>query len=210
VTGPDDASAQDVISEPTPTPTTQPTPHPTATPAINAPPAPDTSGKVILVSLSRQWVYAYDNGTPVFANAVETGRPELPTPSGTFHIFRKVCSDQRWTTNSGSAGFHNPGCPEHNGDGFQEVFNSPFPQGSPYWYYPTHINYAMEFLEGGYYLHDAWWHVAFGPGSNVAHKLPNGSWETGSHGCVGMTIANAQRLYEWAPVGTPVFVRTTQ
>jgi L,D-transpeptidase-like protein len=102
---------------------------------------------------------------------------------------------------------HNAQCVEHQGDGFQEVFNSPWPQGSPYWYAPTHINYAMKFLDGGYYLHDAWWHSWFGPGSNTPHKLPNGTWETGSHGCVGMTIANAERLYAWVPIGTPVYIR---
>jgi lipoprotein-anchoring transpeptidase ErfK/SrfK len=150
-----------------------------------SPRAPLASGKVIVVSTSRQEVYAYYNGQLIFANEVETGRPELPTPRGRFSVLTK---------------------------GRNLTFTSPWPRGSPYWYYPTHINYALKFLSGGYYLHDAWWHCAFGHGSNLNHWT-NGCpgwtgshWETGSHGCVGMPIGDARRLYDWAHVGTPVFI----
>ena len=135
---------------------------------------------MILVSLSGQWLYAYADGTPAFDNAVETGRPELPTPSGTFSVLEKL----RGVT-----------------------FTSRWPPGSPDYYEPTYINYALLFKSGGYFLHDAWWHVQFGPGSNVPHQLPDGRWETGSHGCIGMPIPDAKRLYEWASVGTPVIIR---
>jgi lipoprotein-anchoring transpeptidase ErfK/SrfK len=144
------------------------------------PPPPLSTGKVILVSLSKQWLYAYADGILVFDNAVETGRPELPTPTGRFSVLMKA----RGLT-----------------------FTSPWPVGSPYYYEPTYINYALLFKEGGFFLHDAWWHVKFGPGSNVPHQLPDGSWETGSHGCVGMPIPDAKRLYDWTPVGTPVVIR---
>jgi lipoprotein-anchoring transpeptidase ErfK/SrfK len=215
-----DASAQDQIPTPTiapaPTATLEPTLPPTRTPTpspatipATIPAAPEATGKVILVSLSRQQLYAYRDGALAFTFTVETGRPELPTPTGVYHVYLKACSDKRWTSNSAPTASHNVQCVEHQGDGFQEVFNSPWPQGSPYWYAPTHINYAMEFLEGGYYLHDAWWHSWFGPGSNTPHKLPNGSWETGSHGCVGMRIADAERLYAWVTTGTPVYIRAT-
>jgi lipoprotein-anchoring transpeptidase ErfK/SrfK len=86
------------------------------------------------------------------------------------------------------------------------IFRSPWPEGSPHYYEPTHVNYAFLFKEGGFFLHDAWWHVQFGPGSNELHQLPNGSWETGSHGCVGMPLPDAERLYAWASVGTPVVI----
>lgn len=132
------------------------------------------------MSLSRQWLYAYADGALAFDNAVETGRPELPTPGGTFSVLEKL----RGVT-----------------------FTSPWPPGSPNYYEPTYINYALLFKAGGYFLHDAWWHVKFGPGSNVPHQLPDGHWETGSHGCVGMPIPDARRLYDWTPVGTPVFIR---
>lgn len=194
-------------AKPTPKPTPTPKPKPTATPAPGIPPAPVASGKVILVSLSRQRLYAYQNGALAFTFTVETGRPELPTPTGVYHVFFKECSDLRWTNNNAPTSSHNVNCVEHNGDGYQAVFTSPWPKGSPNWYAPTHINYALEFKSGGFFMHDAWWHVAFGPGSNTPHQLPDGSWETGSHGCIGMRIADAERLYAWTPLGTPVYVR---
>ena len=165
----------------TPTPIPSPPPRPTPTPTKpGLPPAPLPTGKVILVSLSGQWLYAYADGALAFDNAVETGRPELPTPTGTFSVLEKLRD---------------------------VTFTSSWPPGSPYYYEPTFINYALMFKAGGYFLHDAWWHVKFGPGSNVPHQLPDGSWETGSHGCVGMPIPDAKRLYEWTPVGTPVIIR---
>jgi len=233
---PDAAAKQDLIPAPTPTPaptstslpTSTPTPRPTATatptpqptaiptPRPTPPPLPDgvpqppiTAGKVVLVSLSRQQLWAYQDGAFAFTALVETGRPELPTPTGTFHVFLKNCSDKRWTTNAAPTADHNAACTQHNGDGYQFVFTSPWPPGSPYYYYPTHINYGLEFAGGGFYLHDAWWHVAFGPGSNVPHQLPDGTWETGSHGCVGMKIADAEHLYAWAPIGTTVVVQAS-
>lgn len=165
---------------PTSTPTPLPAPTPTAEPAIPA--APLQTGKVILVSLARQWLYAYADGAPAFNNAVETGRPELPTPTGSFSVLQKLRS---------------------------VTFTSSWPPGSPYYYDPTFINYALLFRADGYFLHDAWWHVKFGPGSNILHQLPDGNWETGSHGCIGLPIPDAHRLYDWTPIGTPVIIRRT-
>lgn len=200
---------QDIIPTPSTTPispTATPRSNPTP-PPVKAPAAPSADGRVILVSLSQQRLYAYDNGALSFTFLVETGRPELPTPTGVYHIFSKNCSDRTWTTNLLPTFAHNKGCAEHNGDGYKEMFTSPWPAGSPYWYAPTHINYAMQFRDGGYFLHDAWWHEQFGPGSNIPHKLSNGEWETGSHGCVGMPTASAEKLYLWAPIGTAVYIR---
>lgn len=162
-----------------PTATATPTPKPPPPHPSRIPPAPIAQGKVVLVSLSGQWLYAYQNGQYVFDNAVETGMPDLATPAGHFSIMSK----QRDIT-----------------------FISPWPKGSPYWYAPTKVSYAMLFREGGYYLHDAWWHVRFGPGANVPHQLPDGRWETGSHGCVGMPVSDAARLYSWVQIGTPVII----
>jgi lipoprotein-anchoring transpeptidase ErfK/SrfK len=153
--------------------------------SASVPVAPLPSGRVIYVSRARQWVYAYLNGHLVFSNAVETGRLELPTPSGHFSVLSK---------------------------GRNLTFTSPWPKGSPNYYFPTHINYALMFKSGGFFLHDAWWHCTFGPGSNVNHWTSGcpgwtgGHWETGSHGCIGMSISDARRLYDWATVGTPVIV----
>jgi lipoprotein-anchoring transpeptidase ErfK/SrfK len=136
-------------------------------------------GREILVNLTKQHLYAYQDGQVVFEFDIASGRPELPTPVG------------RWTVLFKRTDF---------------TFTSPWPPGSPFYYYPTHINYALNFHDGGFYLHDAWWRESFGPGSNVYHQNPDGTWETGSHGCVGMTTANAAKLYTWAPVGATVLI----
>lgn len=175
---------QDEIAAPLPSPTPEATPAPALNAApmpgkSGAPPAPHPVGKAILVDLSRQWLFAYVDGVPVFDNAVETGRPELPTPTGSFAVMEKVRNI---------------------------MFTSPWPEGSPHYYEPTHVNYALLFKDGGFFLHDAWWHEQFGPGSNVPHQLPDGRWETGSHGCVGMPVADAERLHNWATVGTKVVI----
>lgn len=221
-TAPPSAEDQDIIAAPTatpiiptptaPAPTVAPTVAPTATPTAKplppgVPAAPSTKGRVILVSLERQQLYAYDDGAFVFTIMVETGRPELPTPTGVYTVYYKDCSDLRWQSNKAPTATHNAYCGEHNGDRHQVVFSSPWPEGSPNWYAPTHINYALLFRDGGFYLHDAWWHEKFGPGGNVPHQLANGEWETGSHGCVGMPTAAAETLYRWAAIGTAVYIR---
>src|SRR6266516_6609224 len=53
-------------------------------------PSPTAAGKEIIVSLSRQWVWAYQNGVQVYNSPVMTGRPTLATPTGTYHVFLKL------------------------------------------------------------------------------------------------------------------------
>lgn len=134
-------------------------------------------GKVIVVSLSKQWLNAYQNGQLVFRTPVLTGQPALPTPLGTYHVFRKLSPT---------------------------TFYSPFPRKSRYWYPPTHINYALEWKAGGYFLHDSWWHTVYGAGTNREHYDPTYGWQEGSHGCVSMPLDAAAWLYKWAPIGTTV------
>ena len=134
-------------------------------------------GKVIVISLSRQWLYAYQNGRRVFTTAVMTGRPGLGTPMGTYSVFAKYSPT---------------------------TFYSPFPRGSVNWYPPTHINYALEWKAGGYFLHDSWWHTVYGPGTTTWHHDPVYGWQSGSHGCIAMALGAAAWLYRWAPIGTTV------
>jgi lipoprotein-anchoring transpeptidase ErfK/SrfK len=150
-------------------------------------------GKEILVSIGKQQLYAYQDGQLQFTFLVATGRPGLPTPVGKWHVQYKEAN---------------------------VTFYSPWPQGSNLYYYPTHIHYALNFHDGGYYLHDSWWRCVYGPGANLPHQVscmdegdppnrgpaPVNGWEYGSHGCIGMHIADAQNLYNWAPVGTTVLV----
>lgn len=128
-------------------------------------------GKVIVISLSRQLLTAYQDGTPVLTTYVATGRPALPTPPGVFHIFAKFSPFE---------------------------FISPWPYGSPYWYPSSWTSYAMEFIGGGYFIHDAPWRSWYGPGANLYN---------GTHGCVNVPLSPMSFLYRWAPIGTTVIVQ---
>ena len=169
----------------TPLPRPPSPPLPTAAP-VSLPPGPlpygsvpNIGGQLILVSLSQQWLFAYQDQRLVFRSAVTTGMPQLPTPTGTFHI--------RWH--------------EQN-----VTFYSPWPVGSPYYYSPEHINYAMYYADYGYYIHDAPWRQTFGPGTNYPHVEPNGQTVTGSHGCVNMPTGAMSWLYNWARNGATVVI----
>jgi hypothetical protein len=102
------------------------------------PPPPPPSPRRIVVSLAQQHLWAYDHDQLILETDVTTGRPELPTPAGNYHIFYKTSP-------------------------YQMI--SPWPYGSPYWYPSAWVNWVMEFREGGYFLHDAPWRSWFGPGS---------------------------------------------
>ncbi len=62
-------------------------------------------------------------------------------------------------------------------------------QGSDY--YLPGVPYVLSFT-GAYTIHGTYWH------SNFGHTM--------SHGCVNMYTLDAQWLYDWAPVGTPVII----
>lgn len=134
-------------------------------------------GKKIIVSLSRESLYAYDGDRLALQTLVTTGNPALPTPTGTFTVMAK----------------YHP---------FQ--FISPWPQGSPYWYPPSLAQYAMLFRDGGYFLHDAPWRSAFGPGTNGAGQP--GTNYGGTHGCVNIPPGAMLFLWNWTPPGTTVMV----
>lgn len=53
------------------------------------------------------------------------------------------------------------------------------------------VPYAMYFYKG-YAIHGAYWHNQFGTPV--------------SHGCVNLAVDQAQKLFDWASVGTPVVV----
>lgn len=141
---------------------------------------PVGAGKVVVVSISKQQLWAYQDGQLFLTSLVTTGMPQLPTPTGTFYIQMK----------------------EQN-----VTFYSPWPYGSPYYYSPEHINYAMLFRSGGFYIHDAPWRETFGPGTNVPHTEPDGITATGSHGCVNMPTPAAGQLYAWITIGTKVIIK---
>ncbi len=139
--------------------------------------APNWPGQVILVNENQQWLWAYQDGKLVFATPVTTGMPWLWTPLGIYHITSKVTDT---------------------------VFYSPWPPSSPFYYTPEHVDYALFFRQKGFYIHDAPWRQAFGPGTEVPHTDPDGLSETGSHGCVNVTYGAGQWLYNWTILGATV------
>lgn len=152
-----------------------PLPGSFATPPSTA--AIPSTGQYVLVSIAKQWLWAFNNGQLYMQSPVTTGMPQLPTWRGTFHIFLKETNV--W-------------------------FYSYYPPGTIGYYTPEFIPYAMEYDTGGYYLHAAPWRHQFGPGTNVPHCDADGTWETGSHGCVNLPTAAAGQLYAWIHYSTTV------
>lgn len=54
------------------------------------------------------------------------------------------------------------------------------------------VPWIMIFRDGGFYIHSAYWHDDFG--------------QPVSHGCVTLTPDDAEWLYEWTPLGTPIWI----
>lgn len=135
--------------------------------------------KRIVVSLSEQKLWAYDGNHLVLSTLVTTGNRALPTPTGTYEVMAK---------------FH------------PFTFHSPWPKSSPYYYAPSPVNWAMLFKAGGYFIHDAPWRSAYGPGTNAQLGTPGTNY-TGSHGCVNVPENIMQQLYAWTTDGTAVVVQ---
>jgi hypothetical protein len=161
-----------------------PTPHsqPHATDLLLINTAYHLTGKVIVVSLREQTLRAYDNGQMVWWSYVTTGayRPneQLPSWPGLHYAMYKL---------------------------YHTEFTSPDPPGSPDYYAPTPINYAIAYAPNGYFLHDAWWRAEFGPDTNLPHWDP-AAFSGGSHGCVNLPENNMAWIYNWTPIGTPIVV----
>jgi lipoprotein-anchoring transpeptidase ErfK/SrfK len=137
--------------------------------------APRTGKKAVVIRLRSQSLSAYRNGKLVLRTPVTTGRLALPTPVGTFSIQSR----------------HSP-----------YTFISPWPQGSPYYYPPTPVTWAMYFYDNDF-LHDDPGEPtsAYGPGSQ------NGPYA--SHGCVHVPHDAMAFLYDWLPIGATVIVSQT-
>ena len=160
-----------------PQPAPAPRPEPAVPALVGLTPEPNPRGKHIVISLSKQWLFAYEDGELLMNGPVTTGRPELLTPTGTFRILSK----------------HAP-----------YTFVSPWGRGSPFWYETATSSYALRITNNGIFLHDAPWRPYNGPGTNVPHVDPDGVWRTGSHGCINMRVADAAWAHRWAPLGMPV------
>lgn len=130
-----------------------------------------SASEVLVVSLVEQTLRYYENGKLVRAFFITSGQYLKPSPPGYWQIFLR----QSPTT-----------------------FKSSEPKGSALWYPDTKINYAMEYHSGGYFFHDSWWRVNYGPGTNFPHYDTGGDEKfagDGSHGCVNMAEHDIAWLY---------------
>lgn len=127
--------------------------------------------EVLVVSLVEQVLRYYQNGTLVRSFYITSGQFAKPSPPGFWQIFLRQSPTK---------------------------FTSSEPKGSAFWYPDTKINYAMEYRSGGYFFHDSWWRVNYGPGSNFPHYDTGGDESfagDGSHGCINMAENDIAWLY---------------
>jgi hypothetical protein len=130
-----------------------------------------TTGQIIVVSMVEQAMRIYQNGKLVKSFLVTTGRVERPALPGA------------WTVQNRQA---------------PTEFKSSDPPGSPYWYPPTPIHYAILYHWGGFFIHDAWWRADVGPGTQFPHNDSSGTTSfnyDGSHGCINMLEDQAAWVY---------------
>ncbi len=139
------------------------------------------TGNVVIVSLQEQAVRVYSHGKLVNAFLATTGRPDRPSIPGVWWVEGKLSPT---------------------------VFKSGVPPSSPDWYPDTPINYAMQYHSQGYFIHDSWWRADYGPGTNFPHADATGDpfSAQGSHGCINLSKANAQWLYGFVKVYTPIII----
>ena len=136
-----------------------------------------TPAKWILVSTEGEWMNWYSHGTQLGSTLVTTGNPDHPTVLGHFKVLEKISPFE---------------------------FVSSEPVGSPDWYEPSWVSYAMLFQDQGYFIHDAPWRSVYGPGSD-GYGQPGTNYG-GSHGCVNVPLDTMASLYAWTPIGTTVIV----
>lgn len=138
--------------------------------------------QVLMVSLVEQAMRVYENGKLVNSFQVTTGQNALPSVPGVWPTLDRLSPT---------------------------VFKSPEPPGSPYWYPDTPIHYAILYHTGGYFVHDSWWRVNYGPGTQFPHYDTGGDESfanTGSHGCVNVQEQQAAWLYSHTDWNTVIVV----
>jgi lipoprotein-anchoring transpeptidase ErfK/SrfK len=137
--------------------------------------------RIIVVARRQQHMEVWENGRLMLISAVTTGRPELPTPTGTMRVLRNESP---------------------------HLMRSPWGPESPFWYTPGWAHYTVMFKGGGFYFHDtrARPENGYGIGTNVLHVDPDGVERTGSRGCANTPMWAMRQLYGWARIGDTVVI----
>ncbi len=127
-------------------------------------PPPDRLGdhdKWIDVNQRRQTLVAFEGTTPVYVTLFSSGRNEHETPVGSFRIREKHIA----STMDGDA--------DTAADGPYSIEDVPY----------------IEYFNGGYALHGAFWHAEFG--------------RVKSHGCVNLAPWDAKAVFNWTDPQLP-------
>jgi len=107
-----------------------------------APPAPSV-GRAVVISLSQQALWAYEDGAVVRSTFVSTGTQVTPTPQGFFNVINKIPVEDMEGTINGE------------------------------YYYVADVPNVMYFDNDGNAIHGAYWHNNFGvPMSHGCVNLP--------------------------------------
>ncbi len=114
--------------------------------------------KQIVVDLSKQEAFAYEDGQLKFSGWVSTGKPGRRTPTGHYRVLEK---EIRHVSSK---------YPEPNGG--------------------ARMDYMLRLTDYGIAMHLGY--------------VPN---YPASHGCIRMENGFAQKMYNWATVGTPVLIK---
>ena len=117
--------------------------------------------KWIDVNLARQTLVAFEGDKPVYVTLFSSGRDEHETPPGSFRIREKHIA----ATMDGDADIAS--------DGPYSIEDVPY----------------IEYFNGGYALHGAFWHAAFG--------------HVKSHGCVNLAAWDSKNLFGWTEPQLP-------
>lgn len=136
----------------------------------------------IEVDLSEQRLWMYENGNVVDTWRISSGKGSTPTKTGTYTIGWKTPS-QNMT-----------GYERRNGERFIDPNWKGKTDSRGYaMFEQPNVKWAMYF-NGDQAFHGVYWH------SNWGTPM--------SHGCVGMPESRAKQLYEWAPQGLEVTIRS--
>ena len=116
---------------------------PVAIPALDAAPAAPSGGRAVVVSLSQQALWAYENGVVIRSTYVSTGREKFRTPPGFFTVNTKV-PEQDMAGVIGGESYNVPKVPD-----------------------------VLYFTDRGHAIHGTYWHENFGtPMSHGCINLP--------------------------------------
>ena len=126
-----------------------------------------SSNKEIVVSISQQHLYAYENGNLLYSFTASTGEPGADTWTGSFRVLDKIPN------------------------AYGANWNLWMPNWLGIYWAGTLENgiHALPILSNGQRLWDGYL------GTPV------------SFGCIILGVEDSQTLYDWADVGTPVYIR---